>query len=219
MTFAGVCTATVSSLTDPEGEGRVQVKYHMLPNAPKSAWAALAHPLAGGKRGVYFMPEIGDEALVAFDHGDFNHPFVLGFLWNGSDKPPVEGIDSNVRRIQSISGHQIDLDDRAATKSIVIKTAGGHTIELTDKPGNVHISISTPGGQKIQIADQPTPNITISAPTGNVKVECLQATVQASSMLQVSAPITTFSGVVQAQTVIATAVVSTSYSPGAGNML
>lgn len=258
--FAGVCVATVSDLDDPEKEARVLVEFPMLPTGPKSAWAPLARQYAGDNRGMYYMPEVGDEALVAFEHGDFDHPFVIGFLWNGKDKPPVDGIDEHVRRIQTKSGHQLDLDDRKGDEAIVIKTAGGNTIELrdkstdvhvtitttggntiemsdkpsdvhitlattagnkiemSDKPGSSHISLSTTAGQNIEIADTPVPSITVSAAMGKVSVDCLQATVQASSMLSVTAPMTTFSGVVQVQTLIASTVVGTTYTPGVGNI-
>jgi uncharacterized protein involved in type VI secretion and phage assembly len=188
---------------------------------------------------MWYVPQKGDEALVAFEFGDFRHPVVLGFLWNGVDKPPTSGIDENVRRIQSVSGHQFDLDDRQGDEAVVIKTSGGNTIELHDKVGQMRISISTNGGhtielsdqvgdshitltttagQKLELVDQPVPSITISGSTAMVKVEALQASVQASTMLQISAPITTFSGIVQAQTVITNAVVSSTYTPGVGNI-
>lgn len=239
MSFQGVCVATVTDVVDPDGEGRIRVGFPMLDGAPKSTWAPVVRTLAGDGRGMWYVPEVGDEALVAFEHGDFDHPFILGYLWNGADKPPSSGIDEHVRRIQSVSGHQFDLDDRDGDGAVVIKTAGGstielhdkagqvriaistsggHRIELSDQPGDSHISLSTAGGQKVELVDQPVPSITVSGSAAMVKVEALQASVQATSMLQITAPMTTFSGVVQAQTVITNAVVSTSYTPGAGNI-
>ena len=50
--------------------------------------------MAGKERGYWFMPEVDDEAIVAFEHGDFDHPFVVGFLHNGVDTPPDSGIDA-----------------------------------------------------------------------------------------------------------------------------
>ena len=65
--------------------------------------------MAGPSRGQFYSPEVGDEALVAFEHGDFDHPFVVGFLWNGVDQPPES--DRKKRVIVSVSGHRITLDD------------------------------------------------------------------------------------------------------------
>ena len=60
--------------------------------------------MAGKERGFWYMPEVGDEALVAFELGDFDHPFVVGFLHNGVDTPPDDDIDREVRRMRTVSG-------------------------------------------------------------------------------------------------------------------
>ena len=81
--FPGVVTGIVKSLDDPEKQGRIELHFPWLADGPRSSWAPVASPLAGKERGQFFMPEIDDEVLVAFEHGDFAHPFILGFLWNG----------------------------------------------------------------------------------------------------------------------------------------
>ncbi len=58
------------------------------------------------------MPELDDEALVAFDHGNVDHPYVVGFLHNGVDLPPDDDIDFKVRRVKTVSGHILEFDDR-----------------------------------------------------------------------------------------------------------
>lgn len=168
MSFTGVCVATVAGLDDPEGEARVRVEFPMLPSGPKSAWAPLARPFAGADRGMYFMPEVGDEALVAFEHGDFDHPFIVGFLWNGKDGQPDDGIDARVRRIQSKAGHQIDMDDRPGKHAIVINTAGGNSVKLSDTVGTANIEISTPRGTSITVSD--VTGIAVTTPLGRVDV-------------------------------------------------
>jgi uncharacterized protein involved in type VI secretion and phage assembly len=72
------------------------------------------------------LPEINDEVLVAFEHGDIHYPYVLGILWNGRDKPPgqnVVGSDGKVnqRIIRSRSGHEIILDDSSGKERIIIR--------------------------------------------------------------------------------------------------
>jgi uncharacterized protein involved in type VI secretion and phage assembly len=69
--------------------GRVRVELPWLNPAQTSNWAPIATLMSGRRRGAYFMPEIDDEVLLAFEHGDLAHPFVVGFLWNGVDSPPA----------------------------------------------------------------------------------------------------------------------------------
>ena len=81
--LSGVVVGVVTDTEDPEGLGRVRVSFPWLGAAPQSSWCRVATPLAGDGHGVWFSPELDTEALVAFEHGDFNHPYVLGYLWNG----------------------------------------------------------------------------------------------------------------------------------------
>jgi uncharacterized protein involved in type VI secretion and phage assembly len=233
----GVVTGQVKSVKDPDQQGRVQISFPYLGGQNESTWAPVATMMTGGGRGSWFMPEVGDEVLVAFNQDDVAHPYIIGFLWNGQDQPPASDISPSVRRIQTVSGHKIDFDDRGDSQKITIKTNGGNTIEMNDVAGSQSISITTNMGQKIEmddtiptitiqttgnnqiiVADVP-PGITINAPTGILTVTCALASVTANSILNVSAPITIFDGVVQAQTLIADAVVGAAYTPAPGNLL
>jgi uncharacterized protein involved in type VI secretion and phage assembly len=129
----GVVVAVVTNNQDPDGMGRVKVKFPWLSGADESTWARVATPMAGKARGVYFLPEVDDEVLVAFEQGDVRFPYVLGALWNGQEAPPATNGDgkNNVRVIKSRSGHLIRLDD----------TDGGEKIEIIDKSGKNSIGI------------------------------------------------------------------------------
>jgi uncharacterized protein involved in type VI secretion and phage assembly len=70
--------------------GRVRVKYPGLGDNIESGWARVAVPHAGKDRGMFFMPQIDDEVVIAFEHGDTRRPIVIGSLYNGRDKPPAE---------------------------------------------------------------------------------------------------------------------------------
>jgi phage baseplate assembly protein gpV len=105
----GVVIGVVIDLDDPEGEGRIKVSFPWLGEGESSAWAPVAASFAGSNRGSFFAPEPDDEALVCFEHGDFNHPFIVGFLWNGADSPPSQ--DPRCRIIRSLNGHEIALHD------------------------------------------------------------------------------------------------------------
>ena len=109
----GLVEALVVDNVDPKKMGRVKLKFPMLPETPESDWARLVMPMAGKDRGWMTIPEIGDEVLVAFVHGDFHHAIVLGGVYNGKDTPPYanEDGDNNLRVFQSRSGHRLTFDD------------------------------------------------------------------------------------------------------------
>lgn len=248
--FYGVTVALVKSLDDPEEQGRVKLAYPWLPDegaGADSGWAPILRPLAGKDRGFYYMPEVDDEALVAFQFGDWNHPVVLGFLHNGVDLPPFDGIDRNVRRLKSVAGHVLELDDRAGQESIRLHTENGHQLELHDPTG--YVELVTNGGQKIRMQDHPAQielttasgvsvtisdigGVSVSAPTGSVTVDSLSAQVTSTGSASLQAPsvkidtatlnvntaMATFAGVVQCQTLMTQSVISPAYTPGVGNI-
>jgi phage protein D len=82
-----VVVAQVTNTNDPDGLGRVKLKFPSLGNDVESWWARIASPSAGKDRGVLMMPLPNDEVLVAFEHGDVRRPYVIGSLWNGQAKP------------------------------------------------------------------------------------------------------------------------------------
>jgi uncharacterized protein involved in type VI secretion and phage assembly len=137
----GVVIGVVKSVDDPQGEGRILVDFASLPGRNRSFWAPVASLMAGGARGAWFMPEIDDEALVAFNHGDVDHPYIIGFLWNGQDRPPKT--DPQVRLLRSVNGHEIEIYDPDVSQGdkghIRIKDAHGNSIELA----NGRISITS----------------------------------------------------------------------------
>jgi phage protein D/phage baseplate assembly protein gpV len=127
----GVVIGLVTNLSDPDDFGRVKVKFPWMPKASgadiESTWCRIASPMAGASRGMYFLPEIGDEVLVAFDHDDLAYPYIIGGLWNKTDKPPLAAADAvasgkvKQRIIKSTSGHVIILDDTSGAEKITIK--------------------------------------------------------------------------------------------------
>ncbi|RLD08035.1 MAG: hypothetical protein DRI56_05965 [Chloroflexota bacterium] len=144
----GVVIGVVTNISDPEKLGRVQVKYPWLPKYKgsdlSSNWARLAAPGAGVNRGVFFTPEIDDEVLIAFENGDVNYPYVVGALWNGSDKPPegkvVASNKVNQRIVRSRSGHVIIFDDTQGEEKITIQDkTGKNSIEIDSKQNSMMI--------------------------------------------------------------------------------
>ena len=111
--LGGLIEALVVDNIDPEKIGRIKVKFPTLPELPESFWARLSTPMAGPSRGWVTLPEIGDEVLVTFMHGNIDHAVIVGALYNGVDTPPYQNKDgeNNLRMFQSRSGHTVVFDD------------------------------------------------------------------------------------------------------------
>lgn len=124
----GVVIGLVTDVDDPEGMGRVKVEFPWLASGSYSNWARVANALAGPQLGAFFLPEIGDEALVAFEMDDMRRPYVLGYLYNGDNAPPAT--DPQVRMIQTVSGHKLIFDDTGGSEAIQIEDASGNKITL-----------------------------------------------------------------------------------------
>ncbi len=215
--FYGVYPALVSDINDPENQGRVKVKLPWSPDGAGGAyesWARLAVFMAGNNRGAWFIPDVNDEVLVAFQSGDPRHPIVIGALWNGSDAPPesMDGAGNNYLKVlRSRNGVKITLDDADGQEQYIVETPGGQKMTLKDGPGSVEIVDSNGNSIKMEAS-----GITVTA---SAKVTVNASTVDISaSLVNVNAGMSKFSGVVKADTVITNSVVSASYTPGAGNI-
>ena len=116
----GLVEGIVVDNVDPDKMGRVKVKFPLLPETPESFWARLVMPMAGANRGWMTIPEIEDEVLVSFVHGDINNAIVIGSLYNGKDTPPYanEDEENNLRVFQSRSGHRLTFDDTEGEERI-----------------------------------------------------------------------------------------------------
>lgn len=142
--WPGVVTAVVTNTDDPNKWGRVKVKFPWMSEEAESDWARLAGPGGGPEAGLYAVPDVDDEVLVAFEHGDFSRPFVLGGLWNGQhDIPPTaagaaQGERPLVRTWHSRTGHALTMHDDADDK-VELKTAAGHTVTLDDAGSKIEI--------------------------------------------------------------------------------
>jgi uncharacterized protein involved in type VI secretion and phage assembly len=215
--FYGVYTALVSDIVDPDGQGRVRIKLPWAPDPSGKSyetWARLGTFMAGNNRGAWFIPDVNDEVLVAFEAGDPRRAYVLGGLWNGSDAPPesMDGSGRNEKKtLRSRNGVIVTLDDADGRESLTLTTPGGQSVKLQDGPGKVEVKDSN--GNTVELASA---GITVTA-SAKVTVQASQVEISAG-MVTVNAGMSKFSGVVQADTVITNSVVSTSYTPGAGNI-
>jgi uncharacterized protein involved in type VI secretion and phage assembly len=117
--------------------GRIKVDFPWMTPPQRSHWAPIASLMAGKKRGTFFMPEIDDEVLLAFDQGDFHHPYVLGFLWNGVDPSPETNKKNRV--IVTPGGHTLRFEDNDGEKRTILRSSGGLEILLDDKDQSIQL--------------------------------------------------------------------------------
>ena len=217
--FQGSYLAEVVDVADPEGLSRVKVRLlncDGVTDQDGPIWARVAAPFAGNQRGAFFIPDVGDEVLVVFVHGDSRWPIVVGGLWNGNAAPPetLGGAGDRVDRWTMVgkAGTRIAIvEEQNGQETIAFSTPGGVTGELTDTGGGkfeVHAA-----GATITIDSQ---GISIQSPA-KIKVQASQIEIT-SGIVNVNAGFSKFSGVVKCDTLISNAVISASYTPGAGNI-
>ena len=191
---------------DPDGRGRIKV---MLLANQMEVWASTVVPSAGQGYGIACLPRLEEIVVLAFVTPE--QPLVLGSIWSGHDSTP-EDADPHEDHyvVRTPAGTVMEFNDADGPK-FEIRTEQGYKITVTD--GNGGEIVIERGGQSVKLTSSEI-NITSSA---KVSINASQVSVSAS-MVQVDAGMSKFSGVVQADTVIANTVVGTSYTPGAGNI-
>jgi uncharacterized protein involved in type VI secretion and phage assembly len=217
--LAGAYLAKVTSVQDPQNLARIQVRLLSFDGASQQdgpVWARVALPFAGSQRGLFMLPDVDDEVLLAFVNGDSRFPVVIGGLWNGSAKPPDKFDSDRVDRWEIVS-------KAGARIGIFEKSSGQPTITM-QTPGGVTGTLSDEGGGKIEFSLPPgTTTITmdtsgVSIQTGSkVQVQATELEVTAGQVT-VNAAVSNFSGMVQCEVLQATTVMADNYLPGAGNV-
>ncbi|AVH62302.1 type IV secretion protein Rhs [Nostoc sp. 'Peltigera membranacea cyanobiont' 213] len=165
----------VTDNKDPEKMGRVKVKFPTLTEDHTSDWARVVAVGAGQNRGFDCLPEVNDEVLVGFEHGDIHRPYVIGGVWNGKDAPPEKVGDSvtsgvRLRTIKTRVGHVLQFveEDKGSSKTgIRVETKDGHKIYLNDSQRC--IEIETKGGHRIKMDDM-AKSVSVKS-TGNMSLD------------------------------------------------
>jgi phage protein D/phage baseplate assembly protein gpV len=225
----GVVSAQVTNLDDPDDLGRVKVKYPGLGTNPEieSYWVRIAAPMAGPQRGFMCLPEVNDEVLIAFEHGDVSRPYIVGALWSSTDKPPKPKSEAiaqgkvNQRVLKTRAGHLIVLDDKQGEEQVSVTSKSGHTVILDDKSGSEKITIKDKTGNNSMVIDSTKNSMTIAVngdfsvtakgkvtikstmdmtleATGNGKFKGMQLALEGVSKGELKAPMVDINGTGQA---------------------
>jgi uncharacterized protein involved in type VI secretion and phage assembly len=204
--YFGLYPAFVTNLVDSDNLGRIEVSLPWLGtdgDRDVRAWATLCSPYADGNQGLEILPEVGSQVLVAFEAGNLRRPYIIGAAWNGQESLPNAPDSAN--NLQSRSGSRLEFDDSTPPK-VSITMQSGHKVVLDDAAQQITVTHAM--GCSITLT------VTAIQINANVSVDVT------APMVNVNAAMSTFSGVVEAQTVIADSfVISPAYTPGVGNLL
>lgn len=133
----GVCVAKVTNINDPDKLGRVKCKFvQELNDKEETGWIHVATFMAGKERGAFFLPEVGDEVLLAFDGGNIHKPYVIGCLWSKNGSPPphkIDGDKNDIRKIKSRANNELIFNDKNGEEGVEIHSAKERKITLDDK--------------------------------------------------------------------------------------
>jgi uncharacterized protein involved in type VI secretion and phage assembly len=180
----GVAVAVVKDNKDSSGQGRVKVSYPWHSQPHQSYWARVVTPMAGKDRGIYFIPEVEDEVLVAFERGDLRFPYIVGSLWNGKDQSPEKNGNGNndIRLIKTRKGHKLTFNDNKGSQGLVqLELNDGKKLTFDDNG----IRIDDGKGNSIEIKSQGG-SITIQAATA-LSIKAPKIAIEASGTLDVKA--------------------------------
>jgi hypothetical protein len=185
--YYGVVTGRVINLLDPLTLGRVQVQLPFIDSLDLSPWARVATPLAGIMAGFYFIPQIGTEVLVAFEHGDVSTPYIIGSLWSAMAPPPLPSPLPQISMIKTQAQNMIMFTEVPPSITIMCPTGqtiviNGAGIQIMSDPKDV-ISM-TPGGVQIVSGS----NIISMTPAGITLTGAPNLTISAATSVSISAP-------------------------------
>jgi hypothetical protein len=188
--YYGVTVGRVINLLDPMTLGRVQVQLPFIDSLDLSPWARVAVPMAGLLHGSYFIPNIGDEVLIAFEQGDVNVPYIIGSLWNAMAPPPLPSPVPQIRAIRTLTGNQVVFTE--APPSVTIQTAptAPSVLPTPPSPTGPHqtvslnpagIQVMTPVGVQIVVGTN-----TVTVTPGGILISGASVNVAAAGTLNLA---------------------------------
>ncbi len=214
----GVHIGVVTNNVHPDGEYMVKVRlpYFFDPSKDESWWCRIISPMAGKGRGLYVLPEVDDEVLVAFLNGDPNQPVLVGMLWNGKDVFPKkvkvtpddteykipnvdQGGDNNYRFFQSREGHVLMFSDEKGKLRVSLRSQAKNELVLDDTDGKEKIQLYDKDNKQWLEIDVPNKVITLQTDTGDILIkakktitlDCKDLVIKAQKTIKVNSGTTT----------------------------
>lgn len=129
-------SALVTDNHDPKGLGRVRVKFYWMNGAEKTPWIRVTSPHGGGGKGMFFIPEIGEEVIAGFEGDSAVKPYVIGTVYHGAASNTFSNGGNDVKALQTRSGNKVIMNDAAG--SVFVEDKDGNSV-LIDGAGNITV--------------------------------------------------------------------------------
>lgn len=212
--MGGVHLGRVVSVSDPAGLSRVKIILLAPdPDGQAELWARVAVPFAAGNCGAFFIPDVGEEVVVAFAGIGADVPIVLGSLWNGATEVP-----------EQIGGDRVDrwtLTGKNGTRIAIVEASSGQEMVEIETPSGVKATLSDADGGSITLE---VAGNTATIDTEGVSIDAFKVEIAASDFklsagtVSVETVKATFSHAIDCQSLTTLSVDSKSYTPGLGNI-
>lgn len=182
---ARVVLGIVTNNNDPDKLGRVRVRYPALGDDVEGTWARIASVSAGNARGVMMLPVVGEEVLVAFEHGDTTRPYVLGSLFNGVDVPGDDLTQNDDGSFALLSDQKVVV---IAKDEMTLTTQKDLTVTADNMKFNPSAAVTIQGGTDVTIEGSGTislkgqQSVTISCGSSSISVDSSGVTISGPSV-------------------------------------
>ena len=165
----GVMVGIVTNNKDPDGLARVKLKLPLREVEAETDWVRMTTLMGGKEMGSLFIPEVGDEVLVAFHLGEMRQPFVIGMLWSKKQPAPKGNDKNDIRKFKSRAGHEIIFDDNDSKGLVTVKTKKGQIIELADEKDTIKIAEQS-GSNEIMIKGGSANEISVTSGSSTITI-------------------------------------------------
>ena len=132
-------SALVTDNHDPKGLGRVRVKFHWMNGTEKTPWVRVTSPHGGGGKGMFFIPEVGEEVIVGFEGDSPTKPYIIGTVYHGKASNTYSNGGNDVKALQTRSGNKVIMNDKDG--SVLVEDKAGNSM-LIDGAGNITVKSS-----------------------------------------------------------------------------
>jgi uncharacterized protein involved in type VI secretion and phage assembly len=184
----GIVVGTVTSNKDENNLAMIKVTFPWHSDENETDWIRICNIMGGNDRGCVFVPEVGDEVVCAFIHGDINRPICLGALHSLEDKPPAKTDDgeNNTKILKTRTGHSIVFNDKDLKESITVTSKSGHKIILDDTLGKQNIKITDMTNKNLIEIDSISNSITLSSAL-SLKLKAVNIDIEATGLMNIKA--------------------------------